>query len=247
MSKRLLSIGFATVAAALALAGAASSDSGSTPTWVVLADNSLDTTAAQRSDAIAIVRAAADQASHDKGVLAAAPFQGNAFALRWRIDHRFAAHDLNSYYEKVDLMKQAEAVKQAASALFAHQDKRQGTDVIGGLLAASDKFRGEPDGPRTLVLVSNMWAQSPDDGLFLKKQALSGKQIRALVDRLARAGKVADLAGVCVYIVGAGTDAWGPHPTSAQLSMRKFWAAYLGRGRANPPPPAPTAHAVPSY
>ena len=78
-----------------------------------------------------------------------------------------------------------------------------------------------------------MWAQSPDDGLFLKRQVLTLKQIHALVDRLARAGKVAQLADVCVYVVGAGSDALKSEPTSVQLSMRSFWLAYFARARAN--------------
>ena len=117
----------------------------------------------------------------------------------------------------------------AGKALFAHRSSRPGTDILGGLLAAGELFASQPAGSRTLVLSSNMWAYSPSDGLNLKKQALSRAEITRLVARLARAGKVAQLSGVCVYVVGAGLDPGRQIPNSIQLSMRAFWQAYFAR------------------
>ncbi|RDI73527.1 hypothetical protein Gocc_2668 [Gaiella occulta] len=216
---------------------------------VLLADYSLDSTPAERTEAVRIVGEMADLAAADQGVVAAAPFQASALAtITWPILHRFTPKpsDPNSYYRKLDLAQQAEAVKQQAKTLFGRQRRVQGTDVLGGLIAASELFASEPAGPQTLVLNSNMWAYSPADGLILKKQRLSLSQITRLIDRLGRAGKIAPLRGVCVYVVGAGLDPGRQIPTSIQISMRAFWKAYFARAGAIVRAWTPTLAAEPS-
>jgi hypothetical protein len=199
---------------------------------VMLADASLDSTKAERTEALRILGQMTDLAVADRGVIATAPFQWSALAtISWPINHRFSPDpaDLNSYYQRLDLARQAEQVKEQAKTLFAHRSTQPGTDILGGLLAASELFASQPAGPRTLVLSSNMWAYSPSDGLNLKKQALSRAQITRLIERLVQAGKVAQLSGVCVYVVGAGLDPGRQIPNSIQLSMRTFWQAYFAR------------------
>ena len=202
---------------------------------VLLADYSLDSTYAQRQEAIRIAGAMADLSSKEEGVLAAAPFQSSALAtITWPILHRFKPSPSapNDYYKKLDLARQAANVKKLAKNLFGRQRKFQGTDLLGGLLAAAELFASQPSGSRTLVLNSNMWAYSPADGLILKKRALRPLEIARLIGRLARAGKVADLRGVCVYVVGAGLDPEREIPTDIQISMRSFWRAYFAKAGA---------------
>jgi hypothetical protein len=216
---------------------------------VELADVSLDSTPAERAEALRILGEMTDLAATDRGVVAAAPFQWSALAtITWPINHRFSPDpsDLNSYYQRLDLARQAEQMKQQVKTLFAHRSSRPETDILGGLLAASELFASQPPGPRTLVLSSNMWAYSPSDGLNLKKQALSRAQIARLVAKLDRAGKIAHLSGVCVYVVGAGLDPGRKIPNSIQLSMRTFWQAYFARSGALLRSWTPTLDAEPS-
>ena len=199
---------------------------------VELVDISLDSTTAERAEALRILGEMTDLAAADRGVVAAAPFQWSALAMiAWPVNHRFSpdASDLNSYYQRLDLARQAEQLKVQAKALLAHRSNRSGTDLLGGLLAAGEYFASQPTGSRTLVLSSNMWAYSPSDGLNLKKRALSQVEITRLIDKLARSGKIARLSGVCVYVVGAGLDPGRRIANSIQLSMRAFWLAYFAR------------------
>jgi hypothetical protein len=214
-----------------------------------LVDVSLDSTANERAEALRALGQMIDLAAADRGVVAAAPFQWSALAtIDWPISHRFApdSSDLNSYYEKLDLTRQAALLKRQAKAVFAQRSIRPGTDLLGGLLAASEYFVSQPSGPRTLVVSSNMWAYSPSDGLNLKKRALSRAEIRALIDRLARSGKIARLNGVCLYVVGAGLEPGRRITNSIQLSMRSFWQAYFARTGADLRTWAPTLDSEPS-
>jgi hypothetical protein len=216
---------------------------------IELADNSLDTTPAARTEAVRVLGLIADLAASEQGVVAAAPFQASALAtIDWPINHRFIASpsDPNSYYRKLDLAQQADTVKKQAKTLFVHQSGRQGTDIIGGLLAASEQFASQPSGSRVLVLVSNMWAYSPSDRLILKRQPLDSGQIARLINRLDRDGKIARLHQVCVYVVGAGLDPYRRIPTAVQLSMRAFWHAYLGKAGATVRGWTPTLDSEPS-
>jgi hypothetical protein len=216
---------------------------------VLLADNSLDSTAPERAEALRILGEMADLAATDQGVLAAAPFQASALAtITWPINRRFTPDpsDPNSYYRRLDLAQQAKQIKTQAKTLFAHQSGVQGTDIIGGLIAASEFFASEPTGPQTLVINSNMWAYSPADGLMLKERQLTRAQIARLIDRLAQVGKIARLPGVCVYVVGAGLEPGRQIPTSVQLSMKSFWQAYFARSGATVRAWTPTLDVEPS-
>jgi hypothetical protein len=216
---------------------------------VLLADFSLDTTAAQRREAEQIVGEMADLAAADHGLVAASPFQASALStIDWPILHRFVprASDPNSYYQHLDLQQQAAAVKRQLRQRFGHQSGISGTDILGGLIAASELFASEPAGARTLVLASNMWAYDKADGLELKYQRLDQAQISLLIGKLARAGKIARLKGVCVYVVGAGLDPERRIPNAIQISMRSFWAAYFARAGAKLRGWTPTLDAEPS-
>jgi hypothetical protein len=199
---------------------------------VLLADNSLDATAGQRAEALRVLERMVDRAADEQGVIAAAPFQGNALGtIDWPINHRFVpdASAPNSYYRRLSLAAQAERVKAQARTLLAARSDVQGTDIVGALLAASEFFASQPDGPRTLVLVSNMFAVSADDDVRLKRKRLTAAQIAAAVDRLEQQGKVPRLDRVCVLVVGAGILAGAEVATSVQLGLRDFWGAYFAR------------------
>lgn len=202
------------------------------PLRVVLADYSLDTTQAQQAEAIRIVKVVADLAADDEGFVAAATFQANALSsVTWPILHRFQPSEAapNSYYAKLDLKRQAEDVKKQADGLFASQDPVEGTDLIGGFLAAAELLEAQPAGPRALIVVSNMWAYNKADGLNLKRRALNATEIERLIKRLYRAKKIADLTDVSVCIIGGGLDPKRLIPNAIQVSLRAFWDAYIRR------------------
>lgn len=216
---------------------------------VLLADYSLDSTAAQRAEAVRILGELADHAAAERGMVAAAPFQTSSLAtIDWPILHRFKPSPSapNAYYARLDLAQQAEVVKRQARKLFAHQRGVQGTDVLGGLMAAGELFATEPTGPRILLVVSNMWGLNRADGLILKKQQLSSAQIGRLIDRLAQAGKVAQLRGVCVFVVGGGLEPRREIPNAIQISLRAFWKAYFARAGAVLRAWTPTLNSEPS-
>ncbi len=236
----------------MSMTDSTSRQSGAAPTLsqrVLLADYSLDTTAAERKEAQQIVGEMANLAAADQGLVAAAPFQASALAtVDWPILHLFVpkASDPNSYYRQLDLQQQAEAVRRQAHNGLGKVSGVGGTDILGGLIAASELFASEPPGPKTLVVASNMWAYDKADGLELKYQRLSATQISHLVTKLDRAGKVAQLRGVCVFVVGAGLDPRRRISNAIQVSMHSFWAAYFVRAGAKLRGWTPTLDSEPS-
>lgn len=207
------------------------------PHLVVLGDASTD-----QSDGGAFARAVeavAGEAADARGRVDVATFQRNALAtIDWPISQRFAIRPGipagNSTLVRADLEAQAKDVATGAAALLRDRSAKEGTDVVGALLAAADRVRSVGwAGPRVVVLVSNAIAVSDPDRLNLKKRAqLTDSGIAKAIQRLRKNDKIADLSGVCVVVVGAGQDDGATLPTTQQLGLRKFWERYLRAANA---------------
>ena len=103
------------------------------------------------------------------------------------------------------------------------EDSSRGTDVFGALTLAAQFYEAYPDaGTRTLVVLSDM-VQSANGMHLGKIEDWSEAQIAAL---LAQAPDV-DLAGVRVYVVGAGaTLLVGTTPMQIE-GIERFWTRWF--------------------
>jgi hypothetical protein len=111
--------------------------------------------------------------------------------------------------------------REATSAILATSSR--GTDIFGALELAEQFFAAYPDaGDRTLVLLSDM-VQSAN-GLHLGAvETWSEAEISA---QLARAPDV-DLAGVRVYVVGAGATTLEKMTAEQIEGIRAFWSRWF--------------------
>ncbi len=208
------------------------------PTFVVLADNSLDATAEARAESLRVVGIVARAAAGQRGTVAIAAFQRHALgSISWPISHTFEPSEAvpagNSYYAEQDLERQVRELLAQARSLFSNRQPTVGTDIVGSLIAAAERFAAAGAGRRVLVLSSNMLAVSPADGLRFKRQRLTPGFIAKTLRRLKREEKIPDLAGVCVHVVGAGLAPTAEIPTSQQLGLRRFWQGYFERAGAS--------------
>ncbi len=100
----------------------------------------------------------------------------------------------------------------------------RGTDILGTLHLASDIFKAAGGGRKTLILYSDMRNHTRVLDLERPKKLDVEAALRA-VD-----GKIADLAGVTVYVVGANG---GGSDLRAWQLVKRFWMEYFTRAGAD--------------
>lgn len=115
------------------------------------------------------------------------------------------------------------AARRAVGGLF---DDRGApcTDIVGALDAAARVLATAPDaGEKRLVLVTD--AVNTCAPLNLLDADLSEDAVRAFVDGERDGGRLPDLAGVRVWVAGAGTD---PRVSRERgFEIERFWRAYF--------------------
>lgn len=114
-----------------------------------------------------------------------------------------------------------ERARAKAAAILATSSR--GTDIFGALELAGQYFAAYPEaGDRTLVLLSDM-VQSAGGMHLGAVETWSDAEIAAL---LARAPSV-DLAGVRVYVVGAGATTLAEMTSEEIEGIRTFWSRWF--------------------
>lgn len=210
------------------------------PTVAVLGDNSLDASANDLAQAQLAVRRASELAAPEGGRVVAATFQNHALAyIAWPLDHTFGFDSFvpagNTALQRADLRRQISSAVTQAARIFNRQQRRgvEGSDIIGSLLAAGQVFRSDPAAtPKIVVLASNMLDVSPSDGLEMTRQRLSRTFVERSLSRLVADRAIADLTGVCVYVVGGGLGTDHPLSTANELGLQSFWTSYFARANA---------------
>ncbi len=217
------------VVASLVLTGCGSANAGSEadgPLVVVLFDVSQSTRDVRDRYVEAFDRVLAYAAEH-RGHVVADVIDDNPLAhSAYPIDVTF---DGCSVLTENPLTCEAEAtttIADATATARAIVDGRAGdagTDVLGGLRLAERVFASYPEAPTTsLVVLSDMVARSPQLAL---NRAFTEAAIDGAVAELQAQGSVPDLAGVEVYVVGAGVGSGSELPGATLVAIQRFWGA----------------------
>jgi len=208
------------------------------PVWVVLVDRSLDSPVLTRTDAIKAVLLSG-AAVKPTGRVAAAGFTSNALSrMTFPVSDDFSKPPPGVVGDNPALVKLARDAQVAALAADALQVlfpnlRVRGSDIVGALLATAKGPLGPPHGPALIVLASNMLEWSVADRLFFTNSAPETAADRKLVlDRLAKEGRIPNLHGACVLVIGAGRLAKGTIGATRYQQVEKFWRAYLARAHA---------------
>lgn len=99
--------------------------------------------------------------------------------------------------------------------------EERGTSILDGLAVAERGLAGA-GGTRYLVVLSDMLEVSPR--VTLAKDALEPKAVAAFIEAEREAGRLPDLAGVSVYVAGAGG---GSISGERYQRIEAFWRTYL--------------------
>lgn len=109
----------------------------------------------------------------------------------------------------------------AAETMVEGKATTSGTDILGGLRLAERVFASYPEaGERRLVVLSDMVARS--DALTLGR-GVSDDQVDNVVAGLRTDGQIPDLAGVDVYVVGAGVVSGQELSGDSITAIQRFW------------------------
>jgi len=206
------------------------------PVYVVLVDQSLDSTFTTRSDGVLEVRKAARAALRHRGRFHADGFAENALSrMRFPIFADFSKPPPGYSGKNPDLLRLARDAQ--AGALVAHGAvlllknlDEKGSDIIGALLATVRGPLGRPHGRVLILLDSNMLEFSLDDRLFFTDAV--PRKLVATLDRLAARGRIPDLRGACIQVTDVGKLDDNSIGTTRFLAVERFWRAYFGRAHA---------------
>jgi hypothetical protein len=221
MSARLVAL---VAAAALVLSGCSTlergrqADAGDGPLTVVLFDVSRSTDdpaiRARYADAFERVLAAAVDAH---GTVVGDVIDDNPLAhSTYPIDATFAACDPltdNKLTCEAHAKQASDAARSAAEQILSTPAGPSGTDIRAGVRLAERVFAAYPGAsPKSLVVLSDMAEHASS-----------------------RDATMPDLAGVQVYVVGAGVSAGGALPEHRILATERDWLAYFSAAGADLP------------
>jgi len=131
----------------------------------------------------------------------------------------------NGLFEKAHAAKQLEAaVAQAREVLS--RPSEGGSDIFSALLLAERIFaRAGKNERRYLVLFSDMVEHAGRYDFY--RQPLDVKATRSVLATLRRSGMLPRLAGVRVYVAGAGVDPNGTLTSARAVAIERFWHSYF--------------------
>ena len=207
------------------------------PVVVEIADGSADAIPSTKAQARTLLRRAVDETALREGMVMADLVQADAQStLDFSFTHRFwpgpGVPDNEALIEE-DLTGQAVVVdRRDVPRAFRRPRAASGSDIIGALIAAGERL-AQPDvadSPhRLLVVVSNMLNNTR--GLRFTRVVLTPPRVERMLGALRRQGRIADLHGVSVAVVGAGLTRH-PLPAAQQAGLRAFWHRYLSAAGA---------------
>lgn len=124
------------------------------------------------------------------------------------------------------LKAEREATADSVCAALQHQDRRiLRTDIMTSLDLASRIFKREGSATDLVVIMSDMIEDS--DRYNFDRLALGPKEVASIIEGERKAGRIPDLSGAYVCVVGAATS-----DRRTYYPVRRFWEAYFASAGA---------------
>jgi hypothetical protein len=188
---------------------------------------------AMQSICLAAFKRVAAHAAANQGTLTVETIDGNPLQdSRTPIDIRFtvpAQFEGNpAYADPIMEQLQASAADQMAK-LLATPPHARGTDVLRAMELAGRVFArpslAPGPGSKYLIVCSDMMNSIPPFNFY--QLGLSDRQVSRLIDQLKATGWLPQLAGVRVYVVGAGGSTSGKITAAKNQSVESLWTRYF--------------------
>ena len=118
------------------------------------------------------------------------------------------------------LRRKKEKCIEDAERLFFSRERILKTDILSSLLVAEKIFKNFPEKKPILVILSDMIEDSSDYNF--KKEKLTKERIREIIENEKSKGRLPDLRGVKVYVIGAQA-----RDKEKFFSIQNFWMNYF--------------------
>ncbi|MGH2437760.1 MAG: hypothetical protein ACRDFA_12320 [bacterium] len=136
-------------------------------------------------------------------------------------------------YDRRTLQKRQAVLKEAEAVVRRRTSKRLGTNVLDALQAAERVFATYDDHAKLLVIFSDMIEQSKRYNFA--SESLTAARVGQIIARERSAGRLPELTGVEVCVVGAGATTSGSLSTERLTAIRDFWLKYFEAAGASLP------------
>lgn len=107
------------------------------------------------------------------------------------------------------------------------------TEIIAATMAAADRFAGEPDATKILILDTTGYEQSSLVNMADVHAQLDPRSISLLIDSIRRAEEMPSLRGVLVCVTGISSGERGWAAERRVLAIRAFWNAFFAAAGAH--------------
>lgn len=158
------------------------------------------------------------------------PLSQSEFPIREELP-RFVPWKSNKIVFERGLRETKERVATRAQQLL-NEEKRSsaGTCIVDASRLAERVFATYNRRRPILVVFSDMIEEC--QGIDFRRRSLSARATEQILAELKKTGRLPDLAGVRVYVVGAGRDVTGGLPAGRQREIQQFWQRFFALGGA---------------
>ncbi len=154
------------------------------------------------------------------------PFAHSEFRIRARISARDPMRETELFYRQRVQGLLDNILNQARTILQQHEGQSRGTHIMDALLVVERAFSAYDKADHVLVVFSDMIEQS-DRYDFSSVDLSQPSAVDAIIARERREKRMPSLAGVRVYVVGAGAARKGGLSPARIAAIRSFWFRYF--------------------
>jgi len=142
----------------------------------------------------------------------------------FRINHQILAYD--SLQNPLVYRGQGRRIIEKAKEILREQGPERGSKIMEAMQLAERVFKTYSADQKLLVVFSDVYEQS--DRYDFTSEVLTRERREAIVNRERSEGRLADLRGVKVYVVGAlAGSATGGRSAASPFDIMNFWLSYF--------------------
>lgn len=130
-------------------------------------------------------------------------------------------------------VKETEGLEKKLDAVFSADPRSKATKIMDAMVLAQQVLKALKRDRSVIVVFSDMVEES--ETYDFRKEKLSADRIGQIIAAEKKSGRLPDLAGVRVYVWGAGGGSYQGMTSAQILGIRDFWLRYFKEAGADLP------------